>query len=629
VKRSCVAPVLFLVLTLLFLPARVIGAQAADPAAARAQADAWLLRAETALADGSGAAPSLIDSAVQLAPDYSECLYLRARLESLDRPGTRAAIDDLRASLRNGSWTRTDPDAARRALAAVLLRTGALPEAQALLEDLTGRRPEDADALLLLARLSERSGDAAREQRVLSDAAARFPLRDEFRLLAVSLSLRRGAAAAARVVVATGLKVNPDSLPLLLASARLQPTAAARRSAADLYIQKGGTDPLAAVIGLESGAKDQKKYLELFLGKGGLGRQDLVGRAAAAVRGSASLAKALGAALGAYSGTRDLDIDAEGFWAERWTFEKGTVTGWVSDPARDGVPLYSALFVEGTPSELTWRPVGGPAETVHYSRYPSIASVEIGANLRLYPVPYTLQCAFLDPRRGLSAGLAPLAAASFALPTVAQVEKGSYRRDDVSEDGVVRTTQLSHGLPVYAEEDTNGDGVIDHKLWYTGVLPVRGQRSLAGSGRFGVKETWRDGKLAAADFDVNGDGVTDYREQYGSRRMKQWDNDADGRWESREYPGPGDIVVREISTRGNGVFDLRMEWKGPRITRVARNGVPASVTADARRGVTWIGKPAADGAAVDSALPDGIQLLGGREYLVFRFGGITYAEVVK
>jgi hypothetical protein len=111
--------------------------------------------------------------------------------------------------------------------------------------------------------------------------------------------------------------------------------------------------------------------------------------------------------------------------------------------------------------------------------------------------------------------------------------------------------------------------------------------------------------------------------------MKSWDYNEDGKDDSREYRGANGTLVREISTALNGVFDLRISYEGARIVSVTRAGAPIPVSRDAARGVTWIGLPAVAGAVPDTALPDGAQTLGGREYLVFHHEGIAYAEAVR
>lgn len=475
--------------------------------AARGQADAFLAQAAQALGSGSPAqARPLVDSALELAPYYSEGLYLRARLELADRSTTLPAIADLRAALRQETWKSTDPDAARQTLGEVLLRAGRPSEARPVLEQLVSTHPEDPRNMLLLARTFAKSGDAAREQKVLSDAAVRFPLVDDFRLLSAALSQRQGRLSAARDVIAVGLKVHPDSLPLMLASARLERAPNARLAAVDLYLEKGGSDPRGPALALESSPKERQKYLDSFLSLGGLAHQDLVDRVAAAVRGRKDLAGSLREALSAYSGARDLDADQDGYWEDRWTFDKGAVTDWVREPAQDGVAQFSARFAKGSPVSFSYTAGANVKVTLGFSRYPFIESAsETTMNAApgatpaagtLLLVPYTMQCAFLQPG-SVPPGLAPRIAAGFKLPTLEQLQNGAYRREEYQSDGVtlLRRTELSRGQKVYVEEDADGDGRIDHRVWFLNGQPVRGERSLTGDGVFPIKETWRGGKL--------------------------------------------------------------------------------------------------------------------------------------
>ena len=330
-------------------------AQAAAVVPSRAQADAFLSQARPLVAAGSvDSARPFLQSALELAPDYSEALYLRAQAELADRSLTRQAMDDLRRSLQGNSWTSTDPSAARQVLADLSIRTGKLTEARGLIDTLVARHPEDPRNLQLRARLLSASGDTAGEARTLAEAAIRFPLVDELRLLSSSLFQKQGRIAASREVISTGLRLHPASLPLLLEAARLDPSGRARAADVDRYVEAGGNDPLSAVLGMESSPANRARYLDLFFRMGGLSRQDLVVRAAAAVTGSRDQADALRSQLARFTGARDLDRNGDGVWDERWTFENGSVSHWVREPAQDGVAQYAADFAGGAPSTFSY-----------------------------------------------------------------------------------------------------------------------------------------------------------------------------------------------------------------------------------------------------------------------------------
>ena len=111
--------------------------------------------------------------------------------------------------------------------------------------------------------------------------------------------------------------------------------------------------------------------------------------------------------------------------------------------------------------------------------------------------------------------------------------------------------------------------------------------------------------------------------------MKSWDFNEDGRDDAREFERADGAHVRELSTKMNGMFDLKIISRGPRIVSFTRDAAPVPVIQDAARGVTWIGRPAPAPALPDSARADGVQTIAGRQYLVFRIDGILYAEAVE
>ncbi|HET6486577.1 MAG TPA: hypothetical protein VFH83_09175 [Spirochaetia bacterium] len=630
-------PPLFLSLLLLVLTGAVpLSAQSADAGTGPApQAEAFLAKARQAIAAGSAAqAASLIASALQLFPGYSEALYLKGRLESADRSSTMLALADLDQAVGSSTWTVTDPDEARQELAGLLLRTGQVQRAVALLRPLVEAHPENEAAAALLARAYARAGDDRAEQAVLSQAQALFPLAEDLTILQAGLQERQGRRAAARSSIAAALRARPDNLPLLLAAARLAPDAKDRLTAVEAYAQKGGKDPLAAVIALESSPPSSTKYVTLFLDDGGLGHQDLTTRVAAAVGRSGAAASALQNALGGFSGNRDLDQDGDGFWEERWTFSNGSPVEWIRDTAEDGVPDYTAEFTGGRVASLSYRPEAGTTTSVQYSRYPFVETArEAGpAGITVYYLkPYTLQAAFLQtiPTSPIK-GVAPVISARIRLPSVAQILAAAYRSEDLGADGAtrIRATSIDHGRRVYLEEDTNGDGLMDHRVWFQDGQPVRGERSLDGGVTFPIGETWRAGILVSEAIDTNGDGKIDFRQSFAPRPSKSWDYNEDGMDDSRETPGPEGTDVLEFSTALNGVFDVRLVFLGPKLVRASISGATIGITEDPARGVTWIGPPAPASVSVEG-LDDGIHVLSDTRFLSFSYGGIHYMEEIR
>ena len=100
--------------------------------------------------------------------------------------------------------------------------------------------------------------------------------------------------------------------------------------------------------------------------------------------------------------------------------------------------------------------------------------------------------------------------ASANVPDAAPCSSEVPSREEYGSDGVtlLRRTELSRGQKVYVEEDADGDGRLDHRVWFVNGRPVRGERSLSGDGVFPIKETWSGGKLVKETF-ISGFPETD------------------------------------------------------------------------------------------------------------------------
>jgi hypothetical protein len=246
-------------------------------------------------------------------------------------------------------------------------------------------------------------------------------------------------------------------------------------------------------------------------------------------------------------------------------------------------------------------------------------------------VPYAIQCVFLKKNlERVPQYLAPPIASNFNVPSADVLWRGTYQLEEFSADGStpIRKVQIASGRRVFMEESLSGDGVFDHLVWYKGGLPVRGVRSLLGDGDFQVRETWRNGRLSAESIDATGDGVLDFGQTFGMIPTKVWTYHQFGKVATREYQMPDGTRVQDLSTKMNGIFDIRVVFRGQQIVGLTRAGVQLPIVSDNIRGITWIGVPAHAGSP-DNSRPEGVQTIGGVQYYVFRYAGVQYAEVVQ
>ncbi len=615
-KRHPEADRAFVSILILILAASFPAAEGTDASAAASYA----AKAEALYGSGNLAAASdMIETALRFDPDSSEALYLSALISLKSQEKTREGLLRLQKAIAKATWIKTDPDSAALALAEVLVRIGSLDEAIPLLERLAVQKSEDPRSSLFLARAYRRKGKPDLAEKTAETARKRFPKLEEAYLISADLAARAGRKAQARAVVAAGLSEIPESVGLLLKSLELDPDVKSRTAGIDAYFQNGGTDPLAAVIALEAKPKVPDKYYGLFISLGGLSRIDLYPRVSASLKGSKTLSTALAREMESFDGERIRDTDANGFYEEKWVYRSGKPSLFIRDANQDGAPELVSEFRGGRISTVQFDR-DGTSCILRYDEYPYLESATEtdGKGARQY---------YLTPR-ALVCPMANYGALSmdFSLPAQSQILSAAYRLDEsAAGSAAVRSVDLSGGASVYGEQDTDGDGKTDAKTWFKDGKPIAGRKDLDGDGVFELSEIYAGGVKREQRIDEDGDGAYEYAEIFGASPSKLWDYNADGAWDSRETAASGGVVVREFSTKLDGTFDLRLEFRGGRIFSVMKNGVAVPVTKDEKLGAVWIGAR----AAVNSIPKEGAVVLGGRRYLVFRYLSTTYIEELE
>lgn len=590
----------------------------AEESAARAAAAALVAQAADARRSGDeAAAADLVRRALELSPRFPDALYLRALLALADRSSTRRALEDLRAAVADARWTGADADEAALALGETLVRTRLSDEAIPVLETLCRRRPADPRPLAALAAAYRGAGRADEALAALSRGRARFPDEAAFALGLGAMLAAAGRRSEAAALLDDAIADRPGDARLLLRRAELEADAGRRLAAVERALAAGARDPLAPLLALESRppAASAGRFLDQFLAFGGLSHSDLAERASRALAGDAVLAGRLAQALADFTGTRELDRDGDGWWEERWGVEAGAIVRWTRDEDQDGVPEYEAALADGRPVSLAVTAAEGGRSTFVYGIYPWIERVVEDGSGRTWTLA----------NRALGAPF--LGEAVPRVPSPHEVLRAAVRLEEPAAPAAgVRRVEMRDGLRVFLEEDTDGDGRMDHRLWYASGTPVRGERDLAGDGVFEAAETWAEGTLARLSVDTDGNGLFDYAETYRPA-ARLWDYNEDGRDDSRETSDGKGGLVREFSSKADGQFDLRILFRGGAIAEVRKSGRIVAATPDAKRGVTWIG-PVPANPSVDASAGEGYRRFGGREYLVFRHAGIVYVEAL-
>jgi len=600
----------------------------------RAAAEQYLAQARGQAAAGSWAqAAALLDFSLEFFPEFSESCLLYGRIRLRDQAGTRAGLDWLTRALAAGTWTVTDPREASTELAGVLVRTRRYAEARpvlATLDDRSAAAPglgarDNPDAALLWGRTLSGLGDARGAARHLELALARYPrdARLYLELARVRQALRQTGGALE--ALSRGRRALPTASQLTLEAARLERERARRLELLEEYVRQGGADPSAAALALTLGPRDPRAWLERFLAWGGNAALRPLDDLLAFYRGRpGNAAKPLLQAVREYTGLRLLDADEDGFYEERYQLRSGSLAAWTMDQDQDGVAEAEVLFESGSPRSLA----AGSLE-YRYSEYPFLDQVTARdeRGRRVYDLqPYRERLAVFAG--SVPFGTRPLRLAMSRWPKEEEVARLAYamRETPGGPGAAERKYTLLSGQVARLEEAPDKNGRYGRVVEYSQGLPVEGRRDLDRDGVFEVRESYTAGKLSGLAVDRDGDGRPEYREQYspeGNRFF--WDYDDDGTADSREWHKADGVVLREFSSRQDGVFDAAAAFRGELLVEFRRGGRALPVIPSAAGELYWLGRPVGRPERF-LELPDGLHRIDTGRYFVFTYRGRRYVE---
>jgi tetratricopeptide (TPR) repeat protein len=539
--------------------------------------------------DNRQGARELLQIALEFNNANADALYLTGEIARESQAETERALSALRRALEAGRFERYSAYTARVALIEVLLRTDRVDEAARELVQLPRSNPRGSVAQhqLLQARIDAARGDRAaaaeRAQRMLQ----RYP--EDARFLDLLLSVRSSVGLHETRLLR---RYREDALNGAYADHYRAAVIWLMRKAADgevvrewgeRYISMGGTDPLASVLMVESGAEPAGE-LERFLETGGAEEQWLVRRMVAALSGAGSdEAAALRQRLAGYTGVLEDDRDRNGYYERQYRFSNGALRAIVVDRNENGVPEREVQLGEN--GRVTEGVVAN-GNRVHYADYPEVGAVEFGSTVyRLIPgrLELPLFAGALQPGSAGDGPIQPLdQMPSLGDPQVLTEElvqpraflrerplsqpdrnravSGAEAEMDPDAEGQV-VERMVDGIVAERAVDRNGDGTIDYWVELEQGSPLRAIRDIDVDGFFEATEFYTAGALTAIIVDSDDDGRPDYRRDLQEDPRRQWDSNQDGSFETVRRDGAVSELREQLAVTP-GIDDIVRIWSG-------------------------------------------------------------------
>jgi hypothetical protein len=373
------------------------------------------------------------------------------------------------------------------------------------------------------------------------------------------------------------LSTKPDFLDALLVYVERSGN---RDEAAGLlsdYRDRGGVSPRASVLAMEFGI-DSKAAETAFIGSNGLSDMNLTRRAYAALPDN--LKEAIPEALKNQTIKSVSDTDGDGYPEETYLIDHGALKELAEDEDQDGIPEVVVTFDASGPKG--YRLVEGRERfDFAYGVYPALSGLtryyENDVSFVYYVVPGTA----VFPVFG-SSGPAPgggpwyLAAAPDLMllgdAGIRRFRENVYKIEERLGTVVFRRILLENGKPIFHEESIDRDGIMNRRVYYENELPVRGERDLDKDGRFETFEIYKNGRLAAINFDEKRSGKPEFIEAFIDPVKRSWDLNSDGLIDAEEYHLGKGKVQRVFALALDGMFtagrmDTRKYWDALELNR--------------------------------------------------------------
>ena len=512
----------------------------------------------------------LVDTSLEFDPIYSDSLYLRSNILRRERGTLLEGLQELESAIRFGKWEYFDELSTQIEYGASLFLQGQFGAAWKIFEDMLNDQPDIPQPYLYLSRIAGILGDNEPALRFAEEGYRKFPDDPEIHLRYTAVLAHLGKIDEALRIVRIGMREKPLDLRFWVSAAEIEKNDQRKREYVGTYYLNGGTNPKAAVLGVESSLARDEDFAavctDIFIRTEGFRNVLLLEKMGALVGERPGLQKMLTGVLQEMRGFRYLDNDGNGFSEERY-LHHGSSVFWLIDTDQNGRDNIEVELVENVPTRLLIRLTDHAWMLVLYLDYPCVDSV-------LYYRPDTIrhyrmiasavvydfqQPCFLSSMDGERFCYKHLFLNPQSWPREKEIKRFAYkileyrdgrgeinnfsllpslRRTDAevvnqliesfATDLPFRSTLLYKGRRLQLHEDENQDGSTDRVVYFLNDLAHHGLADINFDGLFDTLEFYRNGKLEEIWYDENDDNNADFSMRFIPSEIRSWDHNSDG-----------------------------------------------------------------------------------------------------
>jgi len=504
----------------------------------------------------------LLLTAIEFYPDFSDALYLLAKIYESKQETTLPSLAYYRKALEAASWISIASSQAEKDLAGLYLRIKRYNDSLTTLTSIKDKYSADAMVELIRAEALRGLKRTRETISVYQNALKTYPYTQELYLTYIDFLLEINLDGEARSVIEKGLFEFTDQPEFLYYKLVTERDATKKRDLIDIYIEKGGKKPEIGLIALGFKNAPLKKYLDFFIKSNGHQYINLLDELYKIIESNEELKQYLNSQLGDLDGEKYIDENNDKFYEEKYVYKSGLLSQWIVDNNQDGRVELMMEFENQKPKALTIFDKQGYQVDYQYNIYPYLKRAYFHNQEVIYCydlVPATVALSVLNLQNQQQRQLLRLSKRSNILfPNENIILKSSFACSEYTANSkkLLRKWDLSNGQKIKLSEDTDGNLQMDHIVIYNKGIPISGMQDLDGDGKFELIEEYEQGRLKVLQFDDDDDGKPDFVQFNTAGDRKMWDLNSDGQFDVIEFKNASGQVVRQYSTRLNGVFDL-------------------------------------------------------------------------